>query len=295
MAEINDTLITGDVRILGNLYTRNNNFIEYGTCTTTAETAIKIVNINNLTWKLTTGSIIVIQSAYTNTATNPKLNINNTGAKSIWYNDAIITTSYLSMAGNQIRPSMYVYNGTNYVWIGWAADGKLQDTLATVATTGSHADLLNKPTGSLTLQGIKYELNSSTNKTANITVPVYTSDLTNTKYLETTDGIEVTITQASDSKGEVYNCYATKVGQLVFLRMSGTCLEEAYSSWDKIFHGTIENEYKPTQIAYAHDYHEMYGNYLYGVITSNGDISVYAPDGYMEWTGFDLQFIYFIN
>jgi hypothetical protein len=83
MAEINDTLVTGDVKILGNLYTKNNNFIEYGTCSTAANTAIKIVNVNNLSWKLTTGSIVVVQSTYTNTATNPKLNINNTGAKSI--------------------------------------------------------------------------------------------------------------------------------------------------------------------------------------------------------------------
>jgi hypothetical protein len=60
-------------------------------------------------------------------------------------------------------------------------------------------------------------------------VPVYTSDLTNTKYLETKNGIEVTITQASDSKGEIYSCYATKVGKLVFLRASGTCLEDVNS------------------------------------------------------------------
>jgi hypothetical protein len=39
----------------------------------------------------------------------------------------------------------------------------------------------------------------------------------------------------------------------------------------------------------------MYGNYLYGVISSNGDVSVYAPSGYFEWLDFELNFVYFIN
>lgn len=64
------------------------------------------------------------------------------------------------------------------------------DELATVATSGSYNDLLNKPTiptvndATLTIQknGTTVETftaNSSTDKTANITVPTKTSDLTN--------------------------------------------------------------------------------------------------------------------
>lgn len=64
------------------------------------------------------------------------------------------------------------------------------DELATVATTGDYDDLLNKPTiptvndATLTIQKngtdvATFTANSSTNQTANITVPTDTSDLTN--------------------------------------------------------------------------------------------------------------------
>lgn len=67
---------------------------------------------------------------------------------------------------------------------------KNKPTLATVATSGSYNDLSNKPTiptvnnATLTIQknGTNvqtFTANSSTNKTANITVPTKTSDLTN--------------------------------------------------------------------------------------------------------------------
>ena len=71
--------------------------------------------------------------------------------------------------------------------------------LASVATSGSYNDLSNKPTiptvnnGTLTIQknGTAVETftaNSSTNKTANITVPTKTSDLTNdSNFVESTD------------------------------------------------------------------------------------------------------------
>lgn len=63
-------------------------------------------------------------------------------------------------------------------------------TFATVATTGDYDDLLNKPTiptvndATLTIQKngtdvVTFTANSSTNQTANITVPTDTSDLTN--------------------------------------------------------------------------------------------------------------------
>ena len=295
MAQMNNIVVTGDTRVLGDLYINNNSFIEYGTCSTASNTAVKIVNITNPLWQLRTGSIIVIKNSATNTAINPKLNINNTGEKSIWYNDAIITNSYLKMAGNQTRPSMYIYNGTNYIWIGWAVDGKFQDTLSAVATTGSYSDLLGYPTGSLTLQGTKYELNSSTNKNVNISVPQYTSDLTNNTYLESTENDYVDMSTSSDSKGELGSCYATKVGKLVFLRFDGMVLEDVWDAGARVFHGTLPSGYRPVYtVCGAYD-NTMYGNCLTAVITSSGDVSVYALDGYYEWAGFDFEMVYFTS
>ena len=74
------------------------------------------------------------------------------------------------------------------------------DELATVATTGDYDDLLNKPTiptvndATLTIQKngtdvATFTANSSTNQTANITVPTDTSDLTNGAGFITTSAL----------------------------------------------------------------------------------------------------------
>jgi len=64
--------------------------IAYGTCSTNAETAAKVVSLDgNANWQLTKGSMITVKFTATNTATSPTLNVNNTGAYPIWYNNAL--------------------------------------------------------------------------------------------------------------------------------------------------------------------------------------------------------------
>ena len=95
----------------------------YGTCSTAAATAAKVVTISgNTKWALKAGSRITIKFSATNTAQNPTLNVNNTGAKSIWYNTGLITTGSLGMAGTANRPMDFVYDGTQYVFMGWSLD-----------------------------------------------------------------------------------------------------------------------------------------------------------------------------
>lgn len=109
--------------------------VAYGTCATAAATAAKVVNVvDNPNWKLKAGSIIVVKSTNTNTAQNPTLNVNGTGAKSVWYNTGNITTSSLNKAGHANRPIIYMYNGSVYVFLGWAVDSD---------TTYSNSDLGN--------------------------------------------------------------------------------------------------------------------------------------------------------
>lgn len=108
---------TGDKTKLG--YTN----IAYGTCDTAEDIAEKAITINgNSNWELQIGSIIVIKFSATNKAENPTFNVNNKGAKSVWYNTAIITTGSLSYAGYANRPMEFMYDGTQYVFIGWSAD-----------------------------------------------------------------------------------------------------------------------------------------------------------------------------
>lgn len=99
--------------------------VAYGTCTTPAETAAKVVTISgNDNWELTTGSIIVVKFSATNTASNPTLNVNGTGAKPVTYGTINITTatSNLFYAGYKNRHIEYMYNGESYVFIGWSYD-----------------------------------------------------------------------------------------------------------------------------------------------------------------------------
>ena len=97
--------------------------IAYGTCSTAAATAAKVVTISgNSNWKLAAGSIITVLFNATNTAENPTLNVNSTGAKNIFYSSTQITTSSLGYAGTANRPMTFMYDGTQYRFIGWGYD-----------------------------------------------------------------------------------------------------------------------------------------------------------------------------
>lgn len=112
--------------------------VAYGTCTTAAATAAKVIILTNANnWYLKTGSIIVVKFTYTNTANNPTFNVKNSGAKAVWYNTAKITTANQSYAGTANRPMEFMYDGTNWVFIGWSYDA---DTGAKVTQTNTTAD-----------------------------------------------------------------------------------------------------------------------------------------------------------
>lgn len=86
--------------------------IHYATCSTEAATAAKTVSLTGFT--LATGAKIAVKFTVTNTAANPTLNVNSTGAKSIYYRGAAIGAGYL--AAN--RTYEFVYNGTQYELVG---------------------------------------------------------------------------------------------------------------------------------------------------------------------------------
>ena len=109
--------------VLEGLNKIDNTNIAYGTCVSAPDTAAKVITISgNPNWTLATGSIIVVKFTNTNSAQNPTFNVNGTGAKSIWYNTALITTSSLSYAGYQNRYGEYMYDGTQFVFLGWSYD-----------------------------------------------------------------------------------------------------------------------------------------------------------------------------
>lgn len=65
--------------------------LPYGTCATAAATAAKVVTLDN--FSLETGASVRIKFTYANTVSSPTLNINNTGAKSIFWHGATLASS----------------------------------------------------------------------------------------------------------------------------------------------------------------------------------------------------------
>lgn len=96
--------------------------IPYGVCSTAAATAAKIVTIksdngstgNNAPFVLETGAIIAVKFTVTNTAANPTLDVNGTGAKAIYYRGSAIAKG--NLAAN--RTYQFVYNGTQWEFVG---------------------------------------------------------------------------------------------------------------------------------------------------------------------------------
>lgn len=81
----------------------------YVTCTTGAGTAAKTVSLSD--FALSTGIRLVVKMSYANTAASATLNVNNTGAKPMYYNGAVASADN-SWDSNEIIDVFY--DGTNY-------------------------------------------------------------------------------------------------------------------------------------------------------------------------------------
>jgi formylmethanofuran dehydrogenase subunit D len=126
----------------------------YGTCSTAAGTAAKVITVTDdaTNFSLRAGITIVVKFTATNTAANPTFDVNSTGAKKVWYNTALITTGSLGYAGTANRPMQFTYDGTQWVFVGWSYDANTTYSAMSVSelTTGTattsrvvRADYLN--------------------------------------------------------------------------------------------------------------------------------------------------------
>ena len=104
----------------------------YGTCSTAAVTAAKTVALTG--FSLVTGAVVFVRFTVTNTAANPTLNVNGTGAKAIQYRNAAVSAGYL--AAN--RTYAFVYDGSSYELVG-DVDTKLGISDAVNSTSSTTA------------------------------------------------------------------------------------------------------------------------------------------------------------
>ena len=116
----------------------------YATCDTTASTGTKVVTTSTGDFTLTAGNVINIYFTYGQTASSPKLNIDNTGAISIW---KVGNSSARYIWDNKCMVSV-VYNGTAFIMTNVGASAasatyfgmvKLNSTVTSTATTGEAA------------------------------------------------------------------------------------------------------------------------------------------------------------
>lgn len=103
--------------------------VNYGTCSTAAGTAAKTVACAG--YALITGSEITVKFSNTNTAANPTLNVNSTGAKAIYYRGAAITAGFLAAS----HTYTFRYNGSQYELVGDIANAVQQNSLNVTPTT----------------------------------------------------------------------------------------------------------------------------------------------------------------
>ncbi len=101
----------------------------YATCGTAAAEAAKVAATTpGSNFSLETGARVTVKFTVTNTAANPTLNVNSTGAKAIYYRGSAISAGYL--AAN--RTYEFVYNGTQYELV-----GDINTDANTTTTTGA--------------------------------------------------------------------------------------------------------------------------------------------------------------
>lgn len=92
----------------------------FGVCSTGAATAAKTVSITSGTFNLESGAQVSVKFSNTNSANNPTLNVNSTGAKNIFVNGSQITAgSEKSLLKGTVS---FVYDGTQWHLIGGGSD-----------------------------------------------------------------------------------------------------------------------------------------------------------------------------
>ena len=101
-----------------------NGAVPYGVCSTAAGTAAKTVSVPG-TFSLVTGARVIVKITNANTASNPTLNVNNTGAREMYFKNG---ANNFNLAGNNATLE-FIYNGTQYEFVGGGLDVRVRHNL----------------------------------------------------------------------------------------------------------------------------------------------------------------------
>ena len=93
--------------------------LPYGVCSTAADTAEKTVTVPVFT--LETGATVIVKFTYSNMASSPTLNVNDTGAKAIKrYGNTSVSTGTTTTGWSAGAIQMFTYDGTNWIRDYWS-------------------------------------------------------------------------------------------------------------------------------------------------------------------------------
>lgn len=89
----------------------------YATSSTAAATVAKVATIssNDNNFELAIGQRVLVKFTYANTVASPTLNVNSTGAKTIYTSDYLAITSEKGWTAGDVCE--FMYNGTYWIWI----------------------------------------------------------------------------------------------------------------------------------------------------------------------------------
>ena len=115
----------------------------YATCSTAAGTQAKVATSVRSDFPKATGTNATVKFTYGNTASNPTLNINNTGASPIYLGNSPITPEKSWSAGDTVT---FVFDGTNWVVADASlAIAKTVETYFQATTRGLQVGLSDSP------------------------------------------------------------------------------------------------------------------------------------------------------
>lgn len=121
----------------GEKYTWNRR-VYYGTCTTAGGTADKVADLEGSeAFTLETGSIVMIKMTNVNTASNPTLNVESTGAKSIMRYGTTAASTSANTSWNAGGAVTFVYDGTYWLIADFAYRGNDNTIPSAYSTTGA--------------------------------------------------------------------------------------------------------------------------------------------------------------
>ena len=155
--------------------------VPYGYCTTAAGTAAKTVTVSPAVTELVTGLTVAVKMQYSNTASNPTLNVNSLGAKAIkrYGTTAAGTSAAANWNANSVI--MLTYDGTYWMMVDFNNTTYSGMTDAEYrAGTGTSNRLITpaRLKAAIELHAPVQSVNGATGAVT-VNVPTKTSDLTN--------------------------------------------------------------------------------------------------------------------